>query len=156
MLKAATDTELEVANSQLKTTKQRDCEHSHPLAFELIIHSLGTNAYGEDVTSCVLEELEAPAQSDFDDLKLTDKQRAGKDVLEDLVIALTQNPVELAAWAHQLKATAPFQKLSSEESLSRATRRVQTQLADKGVLSYDKEKQLLTYIADTGADDADS
>ena len=123
---------------------------SLPLAFDLVTHGIGTNAYDEEVTSCVLVELDAPAQSDFDDLKLTDKQRAGKEVLEDL--AQTKNPVEHSAWKHQLKATAPFQKLSSEESRSRIIRRVRTQLADKGILLFDEEKQLLTYIADKEAD----
>jgi len=123
---------------------------SLPIAFELITHGIGTNTYGEEVTSCVLEELQGPAESDFEDDGLTDKQRAGKEVLEDL--ANKKNPVELDAWKRQLKATTPFQKLSSEESQSRTIRRVRTQLADKGVLSFDEEKQLLTYIADKGAD----
>ena len=123
---------------------------SLPLAFELVTHGIGTNAYDEEVKSCVLVELEAPAQSDFDDLKLTDKQQAGKDVLADL--AQTKNPVEYAAWAHQLKATTAFHKISSEESQSRVIRRVRTQLADKGILLFDKEKQLLMYIADKEVD----
>ena len=138
----------------MKTTKQRDREHRPPLAFELIIHKVGTNRYGEDITSCVLEELEAPADADFDDDDgLTDKQRAGRDVLED--IAQTKNPVDFTAWKAQLERTTLFQTYESEESLNRAIRRVRTELADKGVLSYDKEKQLLTYIADKGADSED-
>ena len=123
------------------------------MAFDLTIHKLGTNRYDEDITSCVLEEVDAPAESEFEDDGLTDKQRAGKEVLEDL--ANKKNPVDMDAWSHQLKATTPFQKLSSEESQSRTIRKVRKELADKGVLSFDKQKQLLTYLADKGADDAD-
>ena len=119
------------------------------MGFGLTIHKLGTNRYDEDITSCVLEEVDAPADSDFEDDGLTDKQRAGKEVLEDL--ASKKNPVDNAAWTHQLKATTPFQKQSSEESQNRQIRKVRTELAAKGLLSYDKQKQLLTYIADKGA-----
>ena len=80
-------------------------------------------------------ELDAAAQSDFDDLKLKDKQRAGKEVLEDL--AQTKNPVEQAAWKQRLMATTSFQQLSSEESRSGIIRRARTQLTDKGILSFD-------------------
>ena len=90
--------------------------------------------------------------ADFD-ADLTDKQRAGRDVLEDL--AQTKNPVDFTAWKAQLERTTLFQTYESEESRNRAIRRVRTELADKGVLSYDKEKQLLTYIADKGADSED-
>ena len=75
LLRAGTDTELEVANKQLKATEQRDRENGPPLAFDLIVHTLGTNAYGEDVTSCVLEELEGPAEADFDD-QYSDREQA--------------------------------------------------------------------------------
>ena len=153
-LMAATDSAFEIANNQLKTTKQRDREGGSPIAFELITHGIGTNAYGEEVTSCVLQEIDAPAEEDFEDTKLTDKQQAGKDVLADL--AQTKNPVDLTAWKEQLERTTPFQKFENEESLNRTVRKVRTQLADAGVLSYDKQKQLLTYIADEGADGADS
>ena len=119
------------------------------MGFGLTIHKLGTNRYEEEITSCVLEEVDAPADTDFEDDGLTDKQRAGEEVLEDLVNK--KNPVEMAAWANQLKATAPFQKQSSEESQNRQIRKVRTELAAKGLLSCDKQKQLLTYIADKGA-----
>ena len=64
------------------------------LAFDLVIHGIGINAYGEEVTSCVLVELEAPAQSDFDD-GYTNRERAAVDVLKDQTGA--HNPVTEAA-----------------------------------------------------------
>ena len=123
---------------------------SLPLAFDLVPHGIGTNAYDEEVTSCVLVELDAPAQSDFDDLKLTARQRAGRDVLADL--AQTKNPVEQAAWANQLEATSPFQGILNPKSLETAIRRARDKLVKKGVASYDEKKQLLTSIGDTGGD----
>ncbi len=73
---------------------------SLPLALELVMHGIGTNAYDEKVTSCVPEEVDAPVEEDFDDLKLQNKQQAGKDVLADL--AKTKNPVDVTAWREQL------------------------------------------------------
>ena len=123
---------------------------SLPLAFDLVPHGIGTNAYDEEVTSCVLVELDAPAQSDFDDLKLTARQRAGRDVLADL--AQTKNPVEQAAWANQLEATSPFPGILNPKSLETAMRSARDKLVDNRVAIYDVEKQLLTYVGDTEGD----
>ena len=119
------------------------------LAFELVPHGIGTNAYGEKVTSCVLVELEAPAQSDFDD-GYTNRERATVDVLKDQTDA--HNPVTEAAWRRQLKATSPFQGILNPKSLETAIRRARDKLVQKGVASYDKKNQLLTFIGDTGGD----
>ena len=122
---------------------------SLPIAFELVTHGIGTNAYGEEVTSCVLVELEAPAQSDFDD-GYTNRERAAVDVLKDQTDA--HNPVTEAAWRRQLKATSPFQGILNPKSLETAIRRARDKLVKKGVASYDEKKQLLTFIGDTGGD----
>ena len=149
LLRAGTDTELEVANNQLKSTKQRDRENGPPLAFDLIVHSLGTNKYGEDVTSCVLEELEVPADADFDD-QYTDRQLAAIEVLEDL--ARKQNPVDIAAWRKQMRSTSPFQKLENDRSYLTAAKRMREFLVDRGVALFDEEKQRLTCLVDKGVD----
>ena len=51
---------------------------------KLFVHKLGTNTYGEDVTSCVLEKLAAPAADDFDD-QYSDREQAAVNVLEELL-----------------------------------------------------------------------
>ena len=118
------------------------------MAFDLTIHKLGTNRYEEDITSCVLEEVDAPAQDDFED-GYTDRERAALDVLRDQ--ADGDKPVKEAAWRRQLKATSPFQGISNEKSLQSAIRRARDKLVKTDVASYDEKKQLLTYIGDKGA-----
>ena len=115
----------------------------------MIVHTLGTNAYGEDVTSCVLEELEAPPDADFDD-QYSDREQAGIDVLEDL--ASKQNPVKVSAWRKKLKGTSPFQEIENKETLKRAITRVRDMLRDNGLAECDKENQWVTYIGDKGGD----
>ena len=51
---------------------------------KLYVHKLGTNTYGEDVTSCVLEKLAALAADDFDD-QYSDREQAAVNVLEELL-----------------------------------------------------------------------
>ena len=47
---------------------------------KLFVHKLGTNTYGEDVTSCVLEKVAAPAADGFDD-HYSDREQATINVL---------------------------------------------------------------------------
>lgn len=148
LLRAGTDTELEVANNQLKATKQRDRENGLPVAFELTVHGLGINAYGEDVTSCVLEELEQPAEDDFDDM--SDRERVALDCLVEL--ANEKNPVDVSAWSTKMSRTRPISDIENEESKTRAIRRLRTWLTDTCPVTLNKENQLLSYAADMGAD----
>ena len=154
LLRAGIDTELEVVKTtelsgQVKTTKQRDREHRPPLAFELIIHKVGTNRYGEDITSCVLEELEAPADADFDD-QYSDREQAAIDVLVELTSK--ENPVDIAAWKEQLKGTSPFSEIENAGTLKKAIQRVGTFLGDMDLAVFDKQKQMVTYVGDKEGD----
>lgn len=55
LLRAATDTEIEIADKTISATKQRDMEISKPMAFNLKVVELGLNAYNKPVTSCVVQ-----------------------------------------------------------------------------------------------------
>lgn len=59
LLRAATDTELEVADNMITAKKQRDMEYGKPTGFALDIVELGFDAYNEKVTSCVVKKLDA-------------------------------------------------------------------------------------------------
>ena len=48
---------------------------------KLFVHKLGTNTYGEGVTSCVLEKLAAPGADDFYD-QYSDGEQVAINVLE--------------------------------------------------------------------------
>lgn len=66
LLRAATDTEIEIADGVATTTKQRDMEASPPIGFDLKVVELGTGADGMTVTSCVCVPMMAgSAAEDF-------------------------------------------------------------------------------------------
>lgn len=55
LLRAAVDTEFEIAEDQLRTRKQRDMEMLAPLPFKLRVQELGVNHRGKALTSCTVE-----------------------------------------------------------------------------------------------------
>ena len=58
-------------------------EEGIPIGFELITVDLGENKYHKIITTCVMQELELPAASDFDDLDvLPERERIAMEVLE--------------------------------------------------------------------------
>lgn len=62
-LRAATDTEIELENSDglrsATATKQRDMEPRQPIVFQLKVHELGADADGDQVTTCTIEAADA-------------------------------------------------------------------------------------------------
>ncbi len=64
-LRAATDTELEIVDRTVLVRKQRDMEFAKPIGFELDTLTVGTNAYGEDITSCTVNYVDAEAREAF-------------------------------------------------------------------------------------------
>jgi hypothetical protein len=66
LLRAATDTEIEIARpagsqvSVIKVTKQRELEIGEEMGFSLEVVDLGTNRRGKPLTSCVAVPAEAP------------------------------------------------------------------------------------------------
>jgi archaellum biogenesis ATPase FlaH len=64
-LRAATDTELEVADWQIQIKKQRDMEAGAPIGFKLHPVELGRDASGRMVTSCVVLPDAVGAVRDF-------------------------------------------------------------------------------------------
>jgi hypothetical protein len=54
LLRAATDTEIEIQAGVAKITKQRDMDMGAPIGFDLKVVDLGTSRDGETVTSCVV------------------------------------------------------------------------------------------------------
>lgn len=53
-LRAATDTEIEIAEGQILVTKQRDLEKSYQSAFRLDVVTLGVDDDGDPITSCTV------------------------------------------------------------------------------------------------------
>ena len=55
LLRAATDTEIEVADRVISVTKQRDLDGSFASGFDLDVVTLGVDAEGDPVTSCTVK-----------------------------------------------------------------------------------------------------
>lgn len=55
LLRAATDTEIEVANREISVTKQRDLDGSFTRGFLLDVVTLGIDEDGDTITSCVVK-----------------------------------------------------------------------------------------------------
>jgi hypothetical protein len=62
LLRAATDTEIEVEAGQLAVSKQRDLDKSYASAFELEVVKLGEDEEGEAITSCTVRLLDKAAE----------------------------------------------------------------------------------------------
>lgn len=59
LLRAATDTEIEVADRQISVTKQRDLDGAWSSAFVLDVVTLGVDSDGDPVSSCVVKLVDA-------------------------------------------------------------------------------------------------
>jgi hypothetical protein len=87
LLRAATDTEIEVSRdpatglSVARVTKQRELEIGDEFAFRLTPVTLGTNRRGKLVTSCVVDEAEAPTR----ERRLPADQKQALAILQQLI-----------------------------------------------------------------------
>lgn len=79
-LRAATDTELEVADNVLTVRKQRDGEHAAALRFRLKTVDLGVDCDDRPITSCVVE-WSSSAGSEFVDVEMTPEEMTAHDAL---------------------------------------------------------------------------
>lgn len=125
-LRAATDTELEVADNMLTVRKQRDGEHVEPLKFRLKIVDLGVDSDERPITSCVVEW--SGAGADFVEVPLTPDEMTAHDALLSAIEkggkAWTTAPDVLAAYTDGGKAEPPTE---------RTVRRWLGALVEKGV-----------------------
>lgn len=91
-LQAATDTELEIADMKIITHKQRSREHAKPIAFARRVVTIGQDADGDAVTSCVVELKTA---SEFEQMPLAP---AAERMWEAFQIAAKQKVEGGGAW----------------------------------------------------------
>jgi len=82
LLRAATDTEIEVDNRTFAAKKQRDIEPIKDMRFDLEVVKLGTDADGDPITSCTVALRTA---SEFEELPLTDEESDFFDIISALV-----------------------------------------------------------------------
>ena len=152
LLRAVTDTELEVANHVIRAMKQRDMEEGVPIAFELITVDLGKNKYHKIITTCVMQEQGVSAAEDFDVLPdLTNREQILMDVLE--ANEDKNNTLDLKKLRPLLEASIGFFQGKSHHAFCNAVMRTVTKLVINGKIKFDKKKQLVTPCVTTGTDD---
>lgn len=86
LLRAATDTEIEVEEGSIAVTKQRDLERSWSSAFSLEVRTLGMDADGDRITSCTVSLL-SKAEAAASDMRIepTAAEARVLDALSDLL-----------------------------------------------------------------------
>lgn len=95
LLRAATDTEIEVADRTFTVTKQRDMEGGMVLPFKLVPVRIGVDGDGDLITSCVVyqrmkgEPAEAPAPLDAEAIDLLE------EIDEALARKYVKNPKDM-------------------------------------------------------------
>lgn len=81
-LRAATDTEIEIAEGRMTVTKQRDIEGGFSASFTLNVVELGRTAKGKPITTCIARLL--PPDATAVGSNLPEKQREVLDAMHDL------------------------------------------------------------------------
>lgn len=85
LLRAATDTEIEIAEGELRVTKQRDLEKSFCSRFALPVVTLGVDEEGDPITSCTVRLLRDGEEiADAPPAQATAKEREVLDALARL------------------------------------------------------------------------
>jgi hypothetical protein len=152
LLRAATDTEIEVEAGQVKATKQRDLELPKPMPFRLESIEIGRDSEGEVVTSAVaLLGERPPSRVDFDVVKLTKMEALALDTLSE-AIATRGFMIEDHAAASSEAWTEAFVKRQSEalgevltldtrKKLANVLRPHRNALRKKGVVACIEENQ---------------
>jgi hypothetical protein len=152
LLRAATDTEIEVEAGQVKATKQRDLELPKPMPFRLESVEIGRDSEGETVTSAVaLLGERPPSRVDFDVVKLTKMEALALDTLSE-AIATRGFMIEDHAAASSEAWTEAFVKRQSEalgevltldtrKKLANVLRPHRNALRKKGVVACIEENQ---------------
>lgn len=86
LLRAATDTEIEIADREISVTKQRDLDGSFIKGFDLEVIELGRDADGDAITSCVIRLLQP------DEVAVVPPTPRENDVLRALEALQSINP----------------------------------------------------------------
>lgn len=109
-LRAATDTELEVADGVITARKQRDMEMTKPIGFQLETVELGFDAYNEKITSCVIKKVEAPPAkvgNKVRGIKMEPRDQAAYLALKEIETGRSlggyENVVDSKEWAKSCK-----------------------------------------------------
>jgi hypothetical protein len=136
LLRAATDTEIEVVDNTIAATKQRDLDGAFKLRFSLKPTSVGVDQRGKVVSSCTVEF--QSGTGDGEPLPLTPEMTEILEALEALIhdeaeaagVGITEYPIN---WQHMQKVLEDRQRYPDGENLPRGNG-VSRQLCQKKLL----------------------
>lgn len=151
-LRAATDTEFEVANRTVRHAKQRDLEEGNPILFGLKPVQVGTDPDGEAIVSCVVTGRQADPNADFHARvdKLPDRAKDALQVLRRCVEAAGEAPpaglevpagvtgVTVDVWRAAFEAEYVAADGANMDSVRRIFRRAWPQLTQAGVVDTER------------------
>jgi len=132
LLRAATDTELEVDNHVITATKQRELDAGEPIRFNLKTVEIGRDADGDKVTSCIVELRDS---GDFGAVDLTREESDLLELIEAAVLDKCDGDRALAA-QYNFKAAFihaimyPTDNGAQSRGMSRMSAFVQTPISD--------------------------
>jgi hypothetical protein len=179
LLRAATDTEIEIADNQIRVTKQRDMDAIAPIRFRLEPVDLGRDHDGDEVVSCVVETA-GPGEALHTGLTADEVwfMRAAERVdgpLETAAVGAAMAEILQAEMRESQRLTGKKQEAKvlfypercgrtqeefcGQNGLSAAVsyknvRRLRTQCGQNGLIEKNKQRQWVTKVADN-ADNAD-
>lgn len=145
-LRAATDTELEVAPGVLTVAKQRDMAKVSDLNFDLDTVEVGTRSDGKAVTACVVRWIAAP---EFDD-RLSPQAEQMFEILEQMIAEKQDESGEAERdkadiripWQEWLLSCLSSLKGARGNPISRSVLfRMRTELSQIGRIKKDKHNQ---------------
>lgn len=88
LLRAATDTEIEIADRTISVTKQRDLDGEWSAAFSLRVEHLGIDAKGRPITSCTVEILSPDARRKVEAQEATSAVSGQERLVADAMASL--------------------------------------------------------------------
>lgn len=145
LLRAATDTEIEVVDRKVSVTKQKDGTGMNPFPFDLETVTLGADEDGDLVTSCIVQY---PSKAEMvvtgdGALMLQALRQACIDEAESVGSQQLQ-PVNLRTWANYFRgAKWPALRSSGNDRAERAVRQWRHNGAELGYLEIINDKQYL-------------
>ncbi|WP_292533531.1 helicase RepA family protein [Methylocystis sp.] len=113
LLRAATDSEIEVTPGALKVTKQRDLEGGQTFGFQLVDVTIGEDADGKPIKSAVIEWTDAPTKAE--------RASKAKSVppSERLLMECVAQAIDEAGEMHRLFPDGPLVKVISDDFVRR-------------------------------------
>jgi len=130
LLRAATDTELEVTEGLIEAKKQRDLDRNWSSAFSLDVHTLGVDEDGDPITSCTVNLAKREGGQDAEGVALTPSEGTVVDAVEELE-AFTEGKTEGVSVAE----LTDFLSGKLDDTSANAMRHHMKRLVAKGILT---------------------